>query len=272
MNNALCVGLKIGDIPIRITTGDRQSLTFIKKAFKEYKTPASRACFSIHVACNELLTNVHNDADISVINDGTRILVISKYKHCKTVIGFIDRAKKCAELTIHPKLLRSFFHPFLMFAYVVFTAHKGVLVLHGAGVIDRGRGYIFLGPSGSGKTTVARLLKRKGVTIVSDERIVLRREKGEIYLYGFPWYNDKNYKAPLAAMFFLKQSKRVTFERVVFADALQKLFSMFNFIISDDAVAQAVLDNAACVCENTPAYTMQFLKDSSFWKHIKKLE
>ncbi len=80
-----------------------------------------------------------------------------------------------------PILAAGELHPFVYpFDEVVFLARlsreRGVLV-HACGLALGGRGLLFLGTSGAGKSTTARLWKeRGGVTILSDDRIVIRAE------------------------------------------------------------------------------------------------
>jgi hypothetical protein len=68
---------------------------------------------------------------------------------------------------------------------------RGVEV-HGCGLRDSdGRGFLFLGMSGAGKTTTARLwIRNPGVTVLSDDRIILRQRDGKLWMYGTPWHGD----------------------------------------------------------------------------------
>ena len=62
---------------------------------------------------------------------------------------------------------------------------RGVEV-HACGLVTpQGNGYLFLGQSGAGKTTMAHLwLKEPGVTILNDDRIVLRLMGDEVRMYA----------------------------------------------------------------------------------------
>src|SRR5262249_21999175 len=85
---------------------------------------------------------------------------------------------------------------------------KGV-ELHGAGVLDRAqRAWVFAGHSGAGKSTIAPLwTNRPDVTLLSDERVVLRTDGESIVAYGTPWHGDACLTSPLcgrlAGVFFL---------------------------------------------------------------------
>ena len=61
-------------------------------------------------------------------------------------------------------------------------------MVHALGIDDGGQGRVFVGPSGSGKSTLARFWgRRKGVRILSDEHVILRRQGKHFYAYGTPW-------------------------------------------------------------------------------------
>ena len=85
------------------------------------------------------------------------------------------------------------------------------LEVHAVGIVDElGRGHLFLGHSGAGKSTTARLwLAQPGIRILSDDRIVLRRQDGQIRMYGTPWHGDAGisspYSAPVTNIYFLEQ-------------------------------------------------------------------
>src|SRR5690349_20641886 len=66
--------------------------------------------------------------------------------------------------------------------------HRRGVELHACGIIDRGRGLLFIGNSGHGKTTTARLWMREPVEVVSDDRVIVRAENGGWTMYGTPWH------------------------------------------------------------------------------------
>ncbi len=86
---------------------------------------------------------------------------------------------------------------------------RGVEV-HACGVVDpAGQGYLFAGQSGAGKTTIARLWqKAEGMTVLSDDRIILRNKEGRLWMYGTPWHGEGELscsaRAPLAGVYLLR--------------------------------------------------------------------
>jgi len=79
---------------------------------------------------------------------------------------------------------------------------RGVEV-HAAGMCDAdGQGYLFLGHSGAGKSTTTRLWNQQpGMTVLSDDRIILRKYDGpggqaEVWMHGTPWHGEAAFAAP----------------------------------------------------------------------------
>jgi hypothetical protein len=109
-------------------------------------------------------------------------------------------------------------------------AHHGIGVdVHALGVDDRGRGLLFVGVSGAGKSSAARLwAARRGVTILSDDRIVLRRQEGAIYAHGTPWHGDAGLWDPgrvsLERIFFIGKAQEYAARRLSPAAAAARLF------------------------------------------------
>jgi len=64
--------------------------------------------------------------------------------------------------------------------------------IHACGVITPdGIGRLFVGHSGAGKSTTSRLWMRKpGVRVLSDDRIIVRLQNGNPVMYGTPWHGD----------------------------------------------------------------------------------
>src|SRR5439155_21258279 len=84
--------------------------------------------------------------------------------------------------------------------------------LHGCGIVDTsGEACLFIGQSGAGKSTIPRVWHHEpGVTILSDDRIVVREIDGRMMVYGTPWHGDEPFAASgpakLARIFFLRHA------------------------------------------------------------------
>lgn len=103
--------------------------------------------------------------------------------------------------------------------------------VHSAGVVlPGGRGWLFVGVSGAGKSTLSRLWRAEpDVTVLSDERIIVRREGGDgLWMYGTPWHGDGQIAEPgrarLERVFFLRHDAPNVLAPVRVTDAVTRLF------------------------------------------------
>jgi hypothetical protein len=107
---------------------------------------------------------------------------------------------------------------------------EGVEV-HALGLVDQdGRGYLFLGHSGAGKSTTARLwMAEPGVKLLSDDRIILRKQEEKFWMYGTPWHGDAGVasaaRAPLSSVFLLEQAPKNQILPMVASKAAAELFA-----------------------------------------------
>jgi hypothetical protein len=102
--------------------------------------------------------------------------------------------------------------------------------LHGCGIIGPdGAGNLFIGHSGAGKSTTARLwTEHGGVEILSDDRIIVRRQAEMLAMYGTPWHGEANFalpeSAPLSRIFVLEHGYGNTLTRLSRSEAVAELF------------------------------------------------
>jgi hypothetical protein len=103
--------------------------------------------------------------------------------------------------------------------------------IHSCGLVDAsGNGYVFAGQSGAGKTTMARIWSREAnVTILSDDRIILRKLEGQYWMYGTPWHGEAEFaeprRAPLRQLFLINHGSENSLRPIAGADAAAQLFA-----------------------------------------------
>jgi len=173
-----------------------------------------------------------------------------------------------------PHLLAGTMHPFVYpFDEVVYLARlsrgRGVLV-HGCGLLHDGRGILLLGTSGAGKSTSARLWAQKpGVTILSDDRIVVRADAdGEGYrIYGTPWHGDAGYEspvsAPLGAVFVLEQAPRNRVMEFTNAQAVSQMMVRAFPAMWDRRGLEFAVNFLSQMTGRLPVRKLQFLPETS---------
>jgi hypothetical protein len=152
------------------------------------------------------------------------------------------------------------------------------LLIHASGVVISKEGILFCGISGAGKTTLSRLWQqRTGATVLSDDRVLVRKEQEGYVVYGTPWPGEGRIascqKAPLKKIAFLTKAgenalirlgKKEALRRIVtqcfpplwdregicaaleFCDALLKAVPFFRFDFVPDESAVALIENAFC--------------------------
>jgi len=146
-------------------------------------------------------------------------------------------------------------------------AHRDGILFHGAGLVVDGAGYLFTGPSGAGKSTVVKLLGREdGVTVLNDERCIVRREAGGWRLYGTPWHGEVEEVAyggvPLRKVFVLAQAVEHRAVSLAVGDAARRLFGRCLWPFWDRAGMEAGLATLEALCREVPSFTLHFRRDA----------
>jgi hypothetical protein len=148
--------------------------------------------------------------------------------------------------------------------------------IHSCGIIDSsGNGHLFFGQSGAGKTTMARLWQNEsGVTILSDDRIILRRIENKICMYGTPWHGEAMLaspsRAPLTAVYFLEKGQKNELVAQKPSDSISHLFACsFPPFYNRDAI-DFILGFLEGVVKAVPCYKLRFKPDKSVVELIQE--
>jgi hypothetical protein len=151
---------------------------------------------------------------------------------------------------------------------------KGANV-HACGVVDsRGNGHLFVGPSGAGKTTMARLWQDEiGVTVLSDDRIILRNHEKNSWMYGTPWHGEAELaspdRVPLTRLYFLKKGSRNELVPLSKPDAAGYLFAYcFPPFYSPQGI-NFTLGFLLEVVESVPCYELWFVPDNKIVEFVE---
>lgn len=109
------------------------------------------------------------------------------------------------------------------------SRHSGFLA-HACGINYHNKGLLFIGNSGAGKTTMANLWKdKRNASVLSDDRIILRKINKKFWLYGTPWHGEAQLCSPervlLHKIFFLKHGKKNASKKISAMEAISRLLS-----------------------------------------------
>jgi hypothetical protein len=118
--------------------------------------------------------------------------------------------------------------PALELLMIAHLARRQGVILHGCGIAIAGRGIVLAGESGAGKSTLSRLwAKRRGVEILSDDRVIVRRQNGSLRLYGTPWHGEEAFAArggvELSRIFFIRHGSQNHIRKLPVAGAVRKM-------------------------------------------------
>ena len=61
-------------------------------------------------------------------------------------------------------------------------------MLHGCGILNGKKSYLFLAKSRGGKSTIAKLALKKGLKVLNDDKIIVHKERNLFKICGNPWH------------------------------------------------------------------------------------
>ena len=152
---------------------------------------------------------------------------------------------------------------------------RGIEV-RGCGVADaQGQGHLFIGETGTEHRTSARIWQDlPGVSIFSDDRIVLRRLGETIWMYGAGRHDESRWshpgRAPLRHLYFLKHGAANALRTVSLTDAVSRLFACTASLFRSPDALDFTLAFVDEVAQRIPAYELTFLPDSQILRLIPK--
>jgi hypothetical protein len=188
---------------------------------------------------------------------------------------YVDRSFRSARIVLSRALLKNNVHALaleypadelLITNYL--AAGLGVEV-HACGLVDsKTGGHLFLGHSGAGKSTTTKLWQSlRNPKILSDDRIILRLQDGELWMYGTPWHGEAKFampgKARLNRIFILEHGDANDFTPLSRSRSVGEMFARcFPPFHSASALARTVtfLDR---MLDAVPCYQFQFVPNAS---------
>jgi hypothetical protein len=184
MNNTLTI--RIADIPVQLKLDCAEGTRArIVEHYAAFVTSDSAQAFKVNVREESGSPYIPHDGastwQLRTRSENGRIDFESHHER-----GWADRAAMRGEL-----VLRTSGDPenYLRVLYAWLCLDQSGLVVHAAGVISEGKGFVFFGRSGSGKTTVSRLSMYS--TVLSDDLVIIKASaSGKFWLYGVPFRGD----------------------------------------------------------------------------------
>jgi len=190
--------------------------------------------------------------------------------------GWIDVEARQGRNVLRKNMEPFAIESFLRICYSFLAVEYDGVLLHSAGVIRDGNGYIFPGISGTGKSTIAGLATDREI-VLSDEMVVVRKVKGSYLVYSTPFYGtngsaELNSNAPLKAVFLPVKDNKVFIKETKPSRALAKLLASVLFFGQEPRFNQRLMDISADMIAQIPFYEMHFQRNTSFWERIGELD
>ncbi len=159
------------------------------------------------------------------------------------------------------------FNPIVEVCLLSRLALDGGLLLHAAGVSMHNQGYVFTGASGAGKSTIAQLFADQGALILSDERVILRRQGEGVAIYGTPWVGSGQYAAQesctVTSLYGISHGEYYhRLEPLSPTKTISLLLQQAFLPHWDRTAMEATLDFLVSLTAQTPCFSLAFLKQA----------
>jgi hypothetical protein len=172
------------------------------------------------------------------------------------------------------------FENFLRVLVAYRLLESGGALVHSAGVVEKGRAYLFLGPSGAGKTTLARLARSEGRWVLSDDMNALATAPGSpgFRIERLPFAGDLGQTAapggvhPLGGLFRLEKGARVGVESLSSARALAGLLACCPFVNADPHRRESLERNLEGLLAVVPMGRLTFPRQGPFEEIARVLD
>jgi hypothetical protein len=224
------------------------------------------------------LWSLFHDADDLVFDFVSLVLGSTPYKRMR-----VDRDFTNAEISMSSAVLakHSAVSPLEYPAdELLITNHlaaRGLGVeVHGCGLIDPiAGGQLFLGHSGAGKSTTTRIWETFAEPeILSDDRIILRLHRGELWMYGTPWHGEAEFaspgKAKLSRIFILQHGRQNEIRQLQKTRAVGEVFARSFPPFHSAAGLERTLEFINRALDLVPCYEFEFIPDRSAVKTVRE--
>lgn len=141
--------------------------------------------------------------------------------------------------------------------------------IHGCGLVDPVVGsQLFVGHSGAGKsTTTSMWTSLRNAKVLSDDRIVLRRSEGALWMYGTPWRGETGFASPerskLTRIFIIEHGKTNEIVPLSRSRAMAELFARCCVPFYDARAIEFTLSFLHDITNTLPCYLFRFLPEPS---------
>lgn len=214
-----------------------------------------------------------------------KLVFIANIYHHGIVLGekliVCSKNMKKIKVYFNVDILLDHFYLELMIAInTILAKNMTGVILHATGIMDIAmqRAYVFMGESGAGKSTIAKLIPQKssGYKVLSDDRVVVKKEEAGFYVYGTPWVSDTKQKlnefGKLEYFFFLYHGNHLYTEEENKISLKRKLISnIFDFPFWDRECTYNLFKLCDQMIDELCGFNLYFSLSSDFSSFFSEL-
>ena len=156
-------------------------------------------------------------------------------------------------------------YPLNQVLWIILLSQGRGLLFHACGIDDNGKGYLFLGNSGDGKSTTAKLWFDHGITVLNDDRIIVREKEGKFWMYGTPWHGDfkehSSHGLSVRKLFFLRHGRKNSIQVKSGAESVSMLLARSFSPFWDKDGMSFTIEFCQRLVGQIPCYELTFVPD-----------
>jgi hypothetical protein len=268
------IKIRIGDVSIAIEGDTEKNHPEIAGAFLPFIT-AGQTDLVLRVRRGEPVVHVKNKVfeshpiwSLYRSNAKSAIVIYAEMPDIRHTLVFRPEFKS-ADL-FFPKGSKRRIDPFngpaLELLMINYLAGERGAIVHGCGIEHNERGIIFIGESGTGKSTLAEMWdKEKGVGVLSDDRIIIRKKETDFCMYGTPWHGEAKFGAARwvkpEKIFFLNHGQTNSIDKANGISSVQRLLTCSFPPLWDAKGMEFTLEFFSELAAAVPCYDFSFTPD-----------
>jgi hypothetical protein len=152
-------------------------------------------------------------------------------------------------------------------------AREGGLLLHSAGILSPAGGYIFTGASGAGKSTLSGFFDAHGASVLSDERMIIRKSGDAFLIHGTPWVGSgayaKNESGLLTELFCIRHGAQHQIENLTHGAVLALILPQCFLPHWDRSAMESTMAFVSDLIAHVPCQRLRFAKQPDVVDYIQ---
>ena len=217
----------------------------------------------------------------ALFHSGGRFVVQNTSLHSRIPASrflFLDRDLKSGDLYLTgetPQEADPLGYPLNQVLWILLLSRGRGALFHACGIDDHGKGYLFLGNSGDCKSTTAKLWFDHGISVLNDDRIIVREKRGTFWMHGTPWHGDfKEHSFQglrLHKLFFLSHGRKNSCRAKSGAEAVSMILARSFPPFWDNQGMAFTIEFCQRLVSNIPCFELTFVPDSGMIDFVRNI-